>query len=163
MKSAHGPVPPGIYYRKKRRRRKIAAVVSCLLLLCVLLAVYFQHNVTKVLISVSEATMRAHTTVAINDAVYYTLSDGVRYEDLVTVERNDAGEVTALSADSLNQQNSARRGLHFAVQSEKSQPERHSRSPGCADGHRGAGRLRAADLPAHYSRIQRHLRIFLTI
>lgn len=80
---------------------KIAAVVSCLLLLCVLLAVYFQHNVTKVLISVSEATMRAHTTVAINDAVYYTLSDGVRYEDLVTVERNDAGEVTALSADSL--------------------------------------------------------------
>ena len=114
MKSAHGPVPPGIYYRKKRRRRKIAAVVSCLLLLCVLLAVYFQHNVTKVLISVSEATMRAHTTVAINDAVYYTLSDGVRYEDLVTVERNDAGEVTALSADSLKINKIARDGASIS-------------------------------------------------
>ena len=70
-------------------------------LLCALLEAYFQHNVTKVLIAVSEATMRAHTTGAINDAVYYTLGDGVRYEDLVTVERNDAGDVVSISTDSL--------------------------------------------------------------
>lgn len=163
MKSAHGPVPPGIYYRKKRRRRKIAAVVSCLLLLCVLLAVYFQHNVTKVLISVSEATMRAHTTVAINDAVYYTLSDGVRYEDLVTVERNDAGEVTALSADSLKINKIARDAASISQSNLKNLSLNGIPVPGCADGHRGAGRLRSADLPAHYSRIQRHLRIFLAI
>lgn len=64
-------------------------------------AIYFQRNVTKVLISISEATMRAFTTVAINDAVYYTMSDGVRYEDLVSIERDSAGDITAVSANAL--------------------------------------------------------------
>ena len=85
---------------RRRKKRRIAAILLLVFLLCALLAAYFQHNVTKVLIAVSEATMRAHTTVAINDAVYYTLGDGVRYEDLVTVERNDAGdEARAAHAD----------------------------------------------------------------
>ena len=99
MKNYRGD--PGIYYRKKRRRKKIAVLLLCACLFCISAALYFQHNVTKVLISISEATMRAHTTVAINDAVYYTLSDGVRYEDLVTVERGETGNVTSISADSL--------------------------------------------------------------
>ena len=86
---------------RRRKKRRIAAILLLVFLLCALLAAYFQHNVTKVLIAVSEATMRAHTTVAINDAVYYTLGDGVRYEDLVTVERNDAGDVVSISTDSL--------------------------------------------------------------
>lgn len=64
-------------------------------------AIYFQHNVTKVLISVSEATMRAHTTVAINDAVYYTLSDGIRYEELVSINRDAEGAVVSVSANAL--------------------------------------------------------------
>lgn len=88
-------------YGRRRKKRRIAAILLLVFLLCALLAAYFQHNVTKVLIAVSEATMRAHTTVAINDAVYYTLGDGVRYEDLVTVERNDAGDVVSISTDSL--------------------------------------------------------------
>lgn len=99
MKNYRGD--PGIHYRKKRRRKKIAVLLLCTCLFCLSAALYFQHNVTKVLISISEATMRAHTAVAINDAVYYTLSDGVRYEDLVTVERGETGDVTSISADSL--------------------------------------------------------------
>ena len=56
---------------------------------------------TKVLISVSEATMRASTTVAVSDAVYYTFRAGVRYEDLVEVERNASGDITSVSANAL--------------------------------------------------------------
>ena len=87
--------------RKKRRRKTIVAVLLSVCLVVIAAAIYFQRNVTKVLISISEATMRAFTTVAINDAVYYTMSDGVRYEDLVSIERDSAGDITAVSAYAL--------------------------------------------------------------
>ncbi len=51
--------------------------------------------------SISEATMRASTTVAVNDAVYYTLSDEMRYEDLVTILRNENGDIVSFSANAL--------------------------------------------------------------
>ncbi|MBQ8429870.1 MAG: sporulation protein YunB [Clostridia bacterium] len=70
-------------------------------LVIILLVVYFQRNVTRVLLSISEATMRACTTVAVNDAVYYTLSDEMRYEDLVTITRNEAGEIVSFAANPL--------------------------------------------------------------
>jgi sporulation protein YunB len=45
--------------------------------------------------------MRASTTIAVNDAVYYTLSDEIRYEDLVTVTRDGEGEIVAVAANPL--------------------------------------------------------------
>ena len=87
--------------RKKRRKRKTIAVCVGALTLLVVLFVYFQRNVTRVLISISEATMRASTTVAVNDAVYYTLSDEIRYEDLVTIIRNETGDIVALGTNPL--------------------------------------------------------------
>ena len=87
--------------KKRRRRRKLLAAFFALLITGVLAFLYFQRNVTRVLISISEATMRASTTVAVNDAVYYTLSDELRYDDLVTVERDQTGAITAVSANAL--------------------------------------------------------------
>ena len=88
--------------RKKRlRRRKWLFALGGVLFIIILLVVYFQRNVTRVLLSISEATMRACTTVAVNDAVYYTLSDEMRYEDLVTITRNEAGEIVSFAANPL--------------------------------------------------------------
>ena len=87
--------------KKRRFRRRLLWILICVTIVAILLFVYFQRNVTRVLISISEATMRASTTVAVNDAVYYTLSDDMRYEDLVTVSRNDSGEIVGVSANSL--------------------------------------------------------------
>ena len=84
---------------KKFKRFKVFLLVFCLLIVGVL--VYFQSNVTRVLISISEATIRSITTVAVNDAIYYTLNDAMRYEDLITIERDDAGNVTSITTDSL--------------------------------------------------------------
>ncbi len=65
-------------------------------------AVVAMHvNVTRVLKSIAEASMRSITTVAVNDAVYYTLSDSVRYEDLVTVERDGEGNVNSITSNAL--------------------------------------------------------------
>ena len=64
----------------KFRRFKILVLIICLIIRGVIF--YFQRNVTRVLISISEATIRSITTVAVNDAIYYTLNDVMRYETL---------------------------------------------------------------------------------
>lgn len=91
-------------YRKRKRRSKKKRLLTALLVTASIvggLFIYFQRNVTRVLISISEATMRASTTVAVNDAVYYTLSDEMRYEDLVHVERDEQGNIVAVAANPL--------------------------------------------------------------
>ena len=92
-------VPP----RKKRKkiRRRLLFILLAAAVAFTALFIYFQRNVTRVLISIGEATMRASTTVAVNDAVYYTLSDEMRYEDLVTINRDDSGNIVAVAANPL--------------------------------------------------------------
>ena len=96
-----GYIPRAPKKKRKIGKRRLIKLLLILALLILLLFLYFQRNVTRVLISISEATMRASTTVAVNDAVYYTLSDDMRYDDLVTVTRNDTGDIVGLSANSL--------------------------------------------------------------
>ena len=87
--------------KKKRRKRRFYLFLLIFLALGVTLFIYFQNNVPRVLISISEATMRASTTVAVNDAVFYTLSDEMRYEDLVTITRDEAGNIVGIGANAL--------------------------------------------------------------
>lgn len=87
--------------RRGRGKRRLFTALFFLAFAAVLLFFYFQRNVTRVLISISEATMRASTTIAVNDAVYYTLSDEMRYEDLVKIERDSAGNIVAVASNPL--------------------------------------------------------------
>ena len=87
--------------RRGRGKRRLLTALFIFALTAILIFVYFQRNVTRVLISISEATMRASTTIAVNDAVYYTLSDEMRYDDLVTIERDNAGNIVAVAANPL--------------------------------------------------------------
>ncbi len=84
---------------RKFKRFKIIFVLICFLTIGTL--IYFQRNVTRVLISISEATIRSITTVAVNDAIYYTLNDAMRYDDLISIERDGDGNVTSITTDSL--------------------------------------------------------------
>ena len=95
------PVYRGKVKKKGSIKRRILIIGVALILAAALLLFYFQRNVTRVLISISEATMRASTTVAVNDAVYYTLSDEMRYEDLVTITRDETGNIVAVAANPL--------------------------------------------------------------
>lgn len=85
--------------RKKHKRLKVIIFAICFALLATLL--FFQRNVTNVLISISEATIRSVTTIAVNDAIYYTLNDNLRYEDLITITYGDDGNVSTITTDSL--------------------------------------------------------------
>ena len=88
-------------HKLKRRKRKVLLIGSILFIILLFLFIRIQRNVTRVLFSISEATMRASTTVAVNDAVYYTLSDELRYNDLVSIERDSAGNILAVAANPL--------------------------------------------------------------
>ncbi len=87
------------------------------------LVVLVQINVTNVLKSISEASMRSITTVAVNDAVYYTLSDQIRYEDLVTVDRGEDGNIQAISANSFQINRIARDTAYMSQQNLKKMSE----------------------------------------
>ena len=107
MNRFHEYALPSYPFKKQKRRgrgkRRLFTALFFLALFALLIFIYFQRNVTRVLISISEATMRASTTVAVNDAVYYTLSDEMRYEDLVTIERDSAGNIVAVAKPTQNQ------------------------------------------------------------
>ena len=86
---------------RSRKNKIVRRVVFCFLALLLIGAVVLIYvNVTGVLLSVTEETMRARTTTAVNEAVFETLADSVRYEDLVTVERNAAGDIRAITSNS---------------------------------------------------------------
>jgi len=84
-----------------KKRKRLKAIIFLLCLLFVGAVLFFQRNVTKILISISEATVRSVTNVAVNDAIYYTLNDNLRYEDLVSVKYDDGGNVSSITTDSL--------------------------------------------------------------
>ena len=84
---------------RKHKRLKIIAAVTGLFVIGAL--IFSIANVTNVLISISEATIRSITTVAVNDAIYYTLNDNLRYEDLIAIKYDEAGNVSTITTDSL--------------------------------------------------------------
>ena len=83
--------------RKNRILRRIALVLALAVPAGLAVAAYL--SVTSIMLSVTEETMRARTAEAVNEAVFSTLADGVRYEQLVHVERNGAGEIRAITSD----------------------------------------------------------------
>ena len=88
-------------YRSRRSKLKRRILIGTICAVLIGLVVLAHVNVTGVLKSIAEASMRSITTVAVNDAVYYTLSDEIRYEDLVSVERDEAGGIAAITTNAL--------------------------------------------------------------
>ena len=60
--------------------------------------------------------MRSVTTVAVNDAIYYTLSDGIRYEDLVTVARDEDGVIRSITSNAFQINRIARDTAYMSQQ-----------------------------------------------
>ncbi len=103
-------------YRSRHPRIKILAALLLVVAVLIALVVLVHVNVTKVLKAIAEANMRSITTVAVNDAIYYTLSDGVRYEDLVHVSRGERGEISSITSDPLQINRIARDAAYMSQQ-----------------------------------------------
>ncbi len=100
--------------RGRRRKLKIALCLVAAFLLGASIAVTV--NASRVLKAIAEADMRSITTVAVNDAIYYTLSDEVRYNDLIRIERDGNGAVQSITSDPLRINRIARDAAYMSQQ-----------------------------------------------
>ncbi len=98
--------------RKRRMRLKTKLIIFVILLAVAVVVIIFFDNATKVIISVSSAQMRAMNTAAVDYAVSQTLS-GIRYDDLVDVKYDEAGDVISISSDSVTINNIARKTAYL--------------------------------------------------
>ncbi|HIY45443.1 MAG TPA: sporulation protein YunB [Candidatus Borkfalkia excrementipullorum] len=92
----------GYRYRryKKHSGRKKWIILAAVLAAVIGVFVFFHKNVSGMLYSLSEATVRAAATEAVNDAVSQTLRwNNVDYNKLVTVTRGEDDRVLSLEAD----------------------------------------------------------------
>lgn len=87
--------------KARKRKKKLLRVLCVVAASVIALLIYFQTNVTRVLVSISEASMRVQAVEAINNAVYQTLGDAPSYDELIKIERNDSGDIVAVSANAL--------------------------------------------------------------
>lgn len=83
--------------RKSPRRRWKRALL--LLVLLTLLILRVERNVTDVVLTLSQATARSLAIQALNEAASEMLGLGVHYADLMTVEKDDQGQVRLIQAN----------------------------------------------------------------
>ena len=88
-----------VKYRSRTNRivrRIVFAVLAVLIVVC---AVLWYRGITATILSAVREVMRARTTEAVNEAIYETLSDPVRYDDLITVVHGGDGDIRAMTAN----------------------------------------------------------------
>lgn len=89
-------------YRRRRRRTKWKKVVVWLVVLLLIAgaAVFYKTRVASTIKTYSVDEIRSKVTSAVNRSVLLNLNDA-NYDDLITVEKNAAGDITLMAADSL--------------------------------------------------------------
>ena len=92
----------GYRYRRYRKHsgRKKWFILAAVLAAIVGIFVYFHKNVSGMLYSLSEATVRAAATESVNDAVSQVLRwNNIDYDKLVTVTRGEDGRILSVEAN----------------------------------------------------------------
>ena len=84
--------------RRKSPRRRWKRVLL-LLVLMTLLILRVERNVTDVVLTLSQATARSLAIQALNEAASEMLGLGVHYADLMTVEKDEQGQVCLIQAN----------------------------------------------------------------
>ena len=85
--------------RRKSPRRRWKRVLWLLPVLMTLLILRVERNVTDVVLTLSQATARSLAIQALNEAASEMLGLGVHYADLMTVEKDDQGQVRLIQAN----------------------------------------------------------------
>ncbi len=89
-------------YRRRRRRIKWNKIFRFFVIIGVLigLIVYYKLRIAVTIQTYAVDEINAKVTAAVNRSVLLNLSDE-KYDDLVVVEKNAAGEITMMAANSL--------------------------------------------------------------
>ena len=85
--------------RRKSPRRRWKRALWLLLVLMTLLILRVERNVTDVVLTLSQATARSLAIQALNEAASEMLGLGVHYADLMSVEKDEQGQVRLIQAN----------------------------------------------------------------
>ena len=90
-----------IWYRKRKRflnKRFFAIFIVVLFFLGLLL--YYRFVVINQIMSFCSNYTRSYCTESVNKAVSLSLSDGIKYSDLIKIEKNSGGDIVLMTTDS---------------------------------------------------------------
>lgn len=85
-------------YRRRKRRIIFFAIIVGVILFFIIKTFTTANEIVK---TVAETKIRALAAEAVNEAVRLALDDGVKYADLVSVERDSNGKVLSITSNSL--------------------------------------------------------------
>ncbi len=88
--------------RRKRRKQLILLAAAMGLLGMLILGVRFEKRLSRVMAEMAVNAVKAKAGILISNAVFEELEqNGVTYDKLVSFEKDDAGQITALKTDSI--------------------------------------------------------------
>ena len=94
-------ISPKTKHKKKKRLKKalvLPLVIAAALAFCV---VAFLNHVSAVIVSVCGAKVKSISMEAINNAVIDVMSQSISYSDLITVEKDSAGDIALIETNSV--------------------------------------------------------------
>ncbi len=91
-----------IWYRKRKRRFKFKRLFSFLLIIAIFVGAYFYYDkaISEQIINICIDYSYSYGTDAVNKAVLNSLSDKVKYDDLIKVDKNESGDIVLMSTNS---------------------------------------------------------------
>ena len=90
-------------FSRKKPLRKFKKIFVLLLIFStsIILLVYALNSVSPTIVAFSEAKIKSLTTSAVNSAIFEVMAEPLNYGDLITIEKNDSGEITLIQANSM--------------------------------------------------------------
>jgi hypothetical protein len=84
---------------KGKRKNKTGIIIISIFLFFLILIIIFIRNASPIIIAISEAKINAMVTASVNNAISGTISDSLKYENLVDETKDENGNTKTLSAN----------------------------------------------------------------
>ncbi len=91
-----------VWYTKKRKHFKIKRVFVFFVIIAIVIGiyVYYQNVISEQVLKICSDYSEVCATESVNDAIIQTLKEEIKYDYLVTIEKNSTGEVVLMTANS---------------------------------------------------------------
>lgn len=106
-------------YRKvRRRRRNIGKFFAFILVVAIIAALwlYYKTRIVKTVVEYTTYEINSLVTLSVNKAVLLNLNGNTGYDDLIAVEKDNAGNITLLASDAYKM-NAIGREISISAQS----------------------------------------------
>ena len=86
------------FLRRKKKKKKIFVIILIIFLTLIIVINYLSTNVTPLVMNYCRAKIETLTVNAVNNAITMVINDGIDYSDLIDVDKDENGNVSAIKA-----------------------------------------------------------------